>query len=144
MTIEKDWTTAAGLRAQVVMTPMGHRCGYVAVPVGHPLHGVAYSQQTDALLPIADGEPIGKRGAIDIFLLAFDEKRRQSPTGVFNVHGSLTFSGKREGPDDPLHWFGYDCAHCDDSRDNGGQPLDYCIDECESLAKQIVEKTRTN
>lgn len=32
--IEKQWVTASGLRAKVVATPMGHRCGYVAVPKG--------------------------------------------------------------------------------------------------------------
>lgn len=41
-TIEADWTTKAGLRAVVVVHPMGHRCGYVAVPPEHKLHGEDY------------------------------------------------------------------------------------------------------
>ena len=41
-TIEKDWTTKAGLRAVVVATPMGHRCGYVGVDSTNPNHGKGY------------------------------------------------------------------------------------------------------
>jgi hypothetical protein len=42
MNIEKDWITAAGLRAVIVATPMGHRCGYVGVPLGHVHYGKFY------------------------------------------------------------------------------------------------------
>jgi hypothetical protein len=45
MKIEKDWTTAAGLRAVVVATVMGHRCGYVGVPASHKLHGIGYDNE---------------------------------------------------------------------------------------------------
>jgi hypothetical protein len=42
MKIEKEWTTQAGLKAQVIATPMGHRCGYVSVPAEHPMFGKHY------------------------------------------------------------------------------------------------------
>jgi len=41
-TVEKDWTTEAGLRAVVIATPMGHRCGYVGISKGSPLYGLGY------------------------------------------------------------------------------------------------------
>jgi len=43
MKIEKDWVTATGLRAVVLATSMGHRCGYVGVPKDHPLFGKNYN-----------------------------------------------------------------------------------------------------
>jgi len=47
-TVEKTWITAAGLNAVVLMVDGGrHRCGYVAVPEGHPLHGVGYGSIED-------------------------------------------------------------------------------------------------
>ena len=45
--VEKDWTTAAGLRAVVIMGDMGSRCGYVGVPVGHPLHGTQLQRRRE-------------------------------------------------------------------------------------------------
>lgn len=43
--VEKSWTTETGLPAAVVINPcFGHRCGYVAVPEGHPFHGDNYDQ----------------------------------------------------------------------------------------------------
>jgi hypothetical protein len=126
--IEKDWTTKAGLRAVVAIHPMGHRCGYVAVPPEHKLHGEDYDN-------------------VEV-----------------DVHGGLTYSGsdRSEYPVAAagMFWFGYDCAHLGDARDpdlmddehrkyanilslrlgdDVIRSLDFCIDECESLAKQLVE-----
>lgn len=171
-TVEKDWTTAAGLRAVVVMTSMGHHCGYVGVQKGHPLHGVNYSAQTAALAAPSEDEPVGKRGPLAVLCAALapeDGGRMQSPEMVFDVHGSLTYSGGSEtypAPSDGLWWFGYDCGHawdrpsdeaCEAKRarypdmplmwddcdaDRQFRDLPYCVNECESLARQIVEKTR--
>jgi hypothetical protein len=41
--IEKQWTTAAEYKAEVLASPMGHRCGYVTVPDDHPCIGKNYS-----------------------------------------------------------------------------------------------------
>lgn len=154
--IVRDWTTAAGLRAVVRMTTMGHHCGYVGVPAGHPLHGVEYGQPCDALQEPAEGTPVGKRGVIALLAAAFDESRRRAPEIVFDVHGGLTDSGGRgDYPADDgggAWWFGFDCAHCDDAPhpDAGRDPLfqsgvfrdeGYVADECESLARQIVAAT---
>lgn len=144
--IEKDWTTGAGLRAVIVRLVSdysrvgGHRCAYVGIPQGHPLHGVGYSDNTEALAKPADDTAIGKRGVLSLICAS---ERMQSPEVVFDVHGSLTFAKSGAYPvESDLWWFGFDCAHCDDDED-GGRSLEYVTNECESLAKQIVEKTVT-
>lgn len=139
--IKKDWTTESGLRAVIVMNSLGFHCGYVGVPPGHPLHGVEYSQSTPVL--------------------------GDSPESVFDVHGGITYAGEGGGEpflDAGLWWFGYDCGHCWDAAapehiekmmqlypdqpfmwsSAGGtfRDLDYCIDECESLARQIVDEVK--
>ena len=45
MTVEKDWITKAGLRAVVIATEMGHRCGYVGLPESSKLYGVHYNNE---------------------------------------------------------------------------------------------------
>ena len=163
-TVEKDWTTSAGFRAVVLMTSMGHRCGYVGLPAGHPLHGIDYSDPCPALKPPADDELVGKRSPLALICAAGDASRMQSPEMVFNVHGGITYAGGKEAypaPSDGLWWFGYDCAHAGDGKspeylaeqrrkypdepfmwsDYEGdeyRDLDYCVAECESLASQIA------
>lgn len=119
--IEQDWVTKSGLRAVVIMQPMGFRCGYVGVPPGHYLHGVGYDDVKQAY-----GEWI-------------------------DVHGGLTFAeGESDYPaeSDGLWWFGYDCGHLGDGTDSVGpmsiglngpvRSLDYCKAQCESLASQLL------
>jgi len=161
--VERDWTTRAGFRAVVLMTRMGHRCGYVGVPKGHPLHGVDYSEPCVALALPADDEPIGKRGIISV-LCASVSGPEARPDYVFDVHGGITYAGgdaeyPAENPED-LWWFGYDCGHAGDAKDPewiaqqesrlrglfGGcsddvfRSLEYCEQECESLAEQFVSR----
>lgn len=163
--IVKDWTTAAGFRAVVIMGDLGHHCGYVGLPPGHPLFGCEYSASSAALQRPADDEQVGGRSAISVLCAAFDESRMQAPEMVFDVHGSLTYSGGngKYPVESNLWWFGYDCAHHGDrasdeyletlrtkypdmpfmwSDETGTfRDADYCERECESLARQIVEKT---
>ena len=113
--IVKQWTTAAGLPAEVLLMPMGHHCGYVGVPPQHPAHGKGYDDE-----------------------LLYD----------IRVHGGLTYADKPPLQDNSSFWaLGYDCAHlgdkipgmpfgCDDGVFRG---LDYCIDQCESLAQQLAD-----
>jgi hypothetical protein len=120
-TVEQDWMTEAGLRAVVIMADMGHRCGYVGLPANHQHYGKGY-----------DDVPA-------------------------DVHGGLTYAdGNRNypAPSDGLWWFGYDCAHLGDApapgskmaayrsagfEDEVHRTLEYCVSECESLAKQLTE-----
>ena len=95
-TIEKVWTTTAGLQAAVLIvtcqiekggpTYRRHRCGYVAIPSGHQLHGKSYDD--------------------DVFC-------------DVDVHGGLTFSGTSgdrpiESIDSSDWLLGFDCAHSGD------------------------------
>lgn len=119
--LEKEWITQAGLTAYVVTTEMGHRCGYVALPEGHNYHGFDY-----------DTIPV-------------------------ECHGGLTYSKKSELNTDWI--IGFDCGHYMDAKDpalmsekyrefyrkhppvfNDGvvRTLEYCIAECESIAKQVA------
>jgi hypothetical protein len=117
--VEKKWITEAGYEAEVIAQKMGHRCGYVTVPKDHPHYGKGYDD-------------------VDV-----------------DVHGGLTYA--EEGT------FGFDCAHWNDARDVSimsdeytqifhGWPslgddeptiktLEFCVTECESLAKQLKELT---
>lgn len=139
---KKDWVTKAGLRASIVMVDLGFHCGYVGVPAVHPLHGVDYMQTSPAL--------------------------GDSPESVFDVHGGITFAGDGKGEypvKSDLWWFGYDCGHSWDAASpehiekmmqiypyrpfmwSGAgrtfRDLDYCVNECERLAEQIVEKVKS-
>ncbi len=154
--VERDWTTAANLRAVVVMGHIGHRCGYVGVPADHPLYGVKYSDSSDAVLPLGKGELIGGRGAIPMLCAALSGKH-QSLDIVFDVHGSLTYSGGNEDdypvPSD-LWWFGFDCGHFGDAAAPGSRmanygsnegvhrTLEYCVDQCELLAAQMISRIK--
>jgi len=158
--IEQQWRTKAGFLAVVLMNDMGFRCGYVAVGKGHPLHGHDYNVPTDKLKRVEDGENVGDRGAIPIFCAALsgDDSWRERPEIVFNVHGSLTYSGDGGGKypieHDGLWWFGYDCGHCDDAPAPGSRlarcgmvggvhrSLQYCVEQCESLAQQLIDRVK--
>lgn len=115
-TIEKDWTTTAGLRAVVLVTHMGHRCGYVGVPPGHPQYFAFY--QDDEL------SHIDVHGS-----LTYSDNSSEYPI-------------KNSG----LWWFGFDCAHYNDMTlwNSSGvhRSLEFCVAECESLALQITENLR--
>lgn len=58
--IEREWK-AFGLSCAVVMArEAGHRCGYVRVPPGHPMHGKSYDDPDVAVhggLTFAELEP---------------------------------------------------------------------------------------
>lgn len=111
-TIEKDWITKAGLRAFVLLQQLDkspYRCGYVGIPKSHGLFEVNYAEI---------------------------EKD-------FSVHGGITFSGYLTSLNNDLYWFGFDCAHSNDKshwNPNGiERTLEYCVEECESLAQQIED-----
>jgi len=159
MKVEQSWDYK-GLKCVVIMTDMGHRCGYVGIMPTNFFYGINYSTEVNIdeekkkeLLE----QPIGKRGVIDI--LCFNGNFTAG--FIFDVHGGITYSGGGENSKYPIEsnlwWFGYDCSHCDDAKDlsvvsdsireielkfptNGIlRTLDYCIDECNSLAEQLLK-----
>jgi len=164
--VEQDWTTEAGLRAVVLVVlredPGGterrsYRCGYVAVPKGHPLFGVAYNEQADCITrEMVDSAPVGKKSSVLVFTCTChsdgDDLIRRSPDLALDVHGGLTYSSATKGdypaPAEDVWWFGFDCHHCDDAEIEPGphsfsmeaqtvRSLEYVADECESLAAQL-------
>lgn len=162
MNIEKDWYTKAGLRAIVVMTEMGHRCGYVGVAKDHPLYGVEYNESSRAIKESPVNEPQGKRGIMTLLSAALTPDEDWRLDVVFDVHGSLTFSGQAKFDQDEPNkrwWFGFDAGHHMDAPDLAAikdpqlrdiytgfpregtiRTLDYMAEECESLAKQLIDR----
>lgn len=157
--IEADWTTEAGLRAVITVGlrdngSRTHRCGYVGIPKGHVLFGIRYGDNVACLRRYADQATIGQKSPVLVLTAGVNapegETIRSSPDVVYDVHGGLTFS---DGFDtypvkSELWWFGFDCAHygdspidADDFGFHGGvvRSKEYCVQECERLARQIVE-----
>jgi hypothetical protein len=112
------WTTKAGLKAIVLQHPsMGHHCGYVAVPEGHPLFGKGYDDAGDidvhGGLTFADGN--GKYPAEGSGLWWF---------GYDCAHAGDTVPG--------LHF-------SNPYREETFKDLPFCINECEKLAEQLKQ-----
>jgi DNA-directed RNA polymerase subunit L len=155
------------LRCVVVMQDGGWRCGYVGVPKGNIFYGKNYHDHISELESLQEklkNTPVGKRSPLSI---VFWNGESVSPEVLFNVHGGITFADSIENypVESELWWFGYDCNHCGDAvdvdriknvkhrqvtieinekypiRDQIVRSLEYCIDECKSLADQIVEIT---
>lgn len=119
-TIERDWTTASGLRAVCLLLRGSHRCGYVGVPQEHPWYGLGYDH--DALVHI------------------------EVHGGLTYADGDSDYPAESDG----LWWFGFDCAHSGDGLLSGaysvlreyhmGNPVrtkKYVVAECEVLALQL-------
>jgi len=153
--IVKEWNTEAGPKAVILFAHGSHHCGYVSIPKDHPLFGKDY----DYIIPmelsdiILKDQKIGKRGSID--LLSHDPENTRAEF-LFNVHGGITYSqGSKDYPvksEEESWWYGYDCAHSGDetkgkfnykSKGDVFRDEAYCVNECESLAKQIMEVSLT-
>jgi hypothetical protein len=146
--VEKHWTTKAGLLAVVIMGSLNHRCGYVAVESTSKLFGASYHDQIPEITKdMADNTTLGNKPAILLLCASAgaddDNSVRRSLDIVINVHRCLTYSSESVGSSypvktsEPAWWFGYDCGHYGDN-EPGGQSLEYCIAECESLATQLA------
>lgn len=166
--IEKDWITDAGMRAIVIITLYDdgnrrHRCGYVGVTKDHPAYKVGYS---DPLLEYisqeqVDNTTIGEKSSILILTATCNSedefnKVRRSLDILIDCHGGLTYSSSIENGSYPvesdLWWFGFDCAHYLDTPitpskydleydriEGTAKTLNFCIKQCESIAKQLKE-----
>jgi hypothetical protein len=145
------------------MLDSGHRCGYVGLPAGHPLHGVKYNESVPGLDKSALDGPVGKRGIIPLLLADTDNPALDV---LIDVHGGLTYAGEGSkgypAASRGLWWFGFDCGHYNDlpspewlaaappsmqrlHREMSSvdptrvhRSLDYCVRECESLAQQLA------
>lgn len=151
--VERDFVSN-GLRCVTLVVHVGrqpHRCGYVGIGNDHPLYGAEYSEPAPALKPYVDkvkNGPIGDRGIFTVFGAALSEENRGEPDGgyftrpdtYFDVHGSITFSdfGTRGYPVDSPEtwWYGFDCAHCDDTM--GRWTEEAVVAETERFAAQLA------
>lgn len=109
----------AGLTCEVILTGMGHHCGYVAVPIDHPWYGKSYDEAVVVPEAVLNRPMLGENvGYINLFCAALSaddiERGMMRIDLAIDVHGGLTFSDKDNARD--LWWFGFDCAHCDDGR----------------------------
>ena len=124
-TIEKQFATKSGFEAFVVLnktTDMQWRCGYVIIPEESSLFKMDVSFSVSLYnLNLDDPKVITKL------------KQQQKLCNV-DVHGGLTYNDFYNGKD---YCLGFDCAHSGDKIED--QTLEYCINECEKLAKQLKE-----
>lgn len=137
---EQEWD-AHGLRCHVVRTRFGHRCGYVAVPEGHPWHGKGYDDPVATTGPDLDGLTVESAfenlGVITAFVAGSSEggidRLAATPAGQVLVHGGVTYAG----PAKDGGWeFGFDCAHLDDTPERW--TLEAVVAETERMAEQIA------
>jgi hypothetical protein len=147
--VEKIWTTKTGLLAVVIRANrpgFSHRCGYVLIPKEHPLYGVESNKPSPILTKFSkeknlEEQLMGKRGVIPVLFRVIKEDIY--PNYYFDVHGSITYSGISgsypisEETSGVGWWYGFDTNHYDDQDDP--KSLEYCEQECESLATQLEE-----
>jgi hypothetical protein len=132
--------THAGLQCRVVLTSLGHHCGYVAVPPDHPWFGLDYTDEVPVPQEVIEREiNIEEIGIINLFCT--DEPTTDACPIVLavDVHGGLTFANKFNDAD--LWWFGFDCAHAGDGRNSsepGWRDQSYAETHCRKLAEQLA------
>jgi len=150
---DEDAFVASDLQCRINRTKhSGALCGYVQVPVDHPLYGLHYGDTSDALASALERrkeQPLHSTPEFGAMIAVLCGSVDTTPDCAFTVHGGLTFAGKL--CDEDGWWFGFDCAHsgdlapsdvdrvgvfapspCDRYRD-----MAYVRRECESLAAQI-------
>ena len=99
--MERLWVTEAGYPACVFLVHDGsHRCGYVNVPIDHPLYGVDHDEAYDR--GFGDNIHGGLTYSGDLRL----------GDGDFDliVEGNVI----RVSQESPRFWYGFDCAHFGD------------------------------
>ena len=129
--VEKDWITSAGLRAVVIMTELGHRCGYVGVPSEHKLFGVDYDEvdvEVHGGLTYSSGISEYPVEDSKLWWLGYDCAHLGD-----QVVPEYIAAQKEKYPDKSFMW-----------RDDMGihRTLAYCERECESLAEQLMKQNQ--
>ena len=145
--IEKEWISN-GLKCIVVFQRGGYRCGYVEIPQTHPLFGKYYNNYINDSTNVEIKDFFNVHGGITFS----EEFSEQSANHNW--------------------FFGFDCAHWNDKfdfdlaekyfpeektlysilkststnstseKDCSIKTLDYVVEQCESLAKQLIDYNR--
>ena len=94
---EHVWETDSGFQAKVILTEMGHRCGYVHIPKDSVLYGKEYYSYAD------DSDEM---------------EQVQIEINGISVHGGLTYCAESPKLFKDEGWvFGFDTAHSGDAPD---------------------------
>lgn len=156
--VEMEWESS-GFPCVVVLTPMGHRCGYVGVPYHHPLWGKDYSESVRIKKKAVKKLTCEKVSSIALLCTDMVAVKAGiiSIDCLFDVHGGITYAGKqgrwdKVSPDDSYWFFGFDCAHAGDAPEPGYssypsfdgeiRTLEFCVGECETLAESLKSVTK--
>lgn len=132
-----------GLQCHVILTDMGHYCGYVRVPPEHPWSGKSYNDT----VPVPESvikRPIDvdRIGVFNLFCASEPTVDACELTLAVDVHGGITYAGSEHGG-----WvFGFDCAHSGDARSpdtedeySTWRDFDFAKNETEDLARQLAD-----
>lgn len=125
-----------GMAYRIVRHPdMGHLCGYVKLPKGHPLLKAAKAGGY-GMKGWGSRQKYGRKEH------GYDAKALR----CLSVHGGLTWSGHlptRRG--EGGYWLGFDCAHygdlvpsLDDKLDGTYRTIEYVRKELDCLIQQVV------
>ena len=128
-TIEKQFVTESGFEAFVVLnktTSMSWRCGYVIIPEESSLFKMDVSYDVYYCVNLYDLD-------LDDPNIIAKLKQQQKICNI-NIHGGITYN---DFYDDKGYCLGFRCTHSEDTIEV--QTLEYCISQCESLAKQLKE-----
>lgn len=145
--VELEWNHC-GLPCMVLMTSLGHRCGYVGVPKDSPLYGMDYDNNKLREVMVHGG-------------LTYSNNMSTLSSPYITMMKNVS----------DYWWFGFDCGHSGDGRDlktalkyfmgteqekeiknlidfehkysnlyNGSvKTTDYCADSCNELAEQLAK-----
>lgn len=111
----------------------------------HPLYNWHYSKHlpVEKWSDLENSKELFKGSPIDLMIAACEIKEKQNGPQIsyfLNVHGGITYSS---GSDDyPIKsentwWFGFDCAHLDDTPEKCSEA--YVTEECEYLSRQLAD-----
>ena len=108
----------------------GHLCGYLGVPCEHPFYKLNYMQcvlgcEGRDISMNEVSKNLAEAAGHDVYQVPEEHNRHfltwdciyntdnhQTPEGLINCHGGITFSGiPYEGEKPDLWYFGFDCAH---------------------------------
>ena len=88
------------MKTKIIKHPsMGHLCGYVRIPRGHPLYRIITSKVWTHKWP--SNKYVAQRRGYNHYLIE-----------QLEVHGGITFAGKLRNTRGI--WIGFDCAHLGD------------------------------
>lgn len=109
-----------GLHAVMRRTEMGHLCGYIEIPKGHPYYNKDYDANGEWQTVMTDGHG----------------GRYQIKFPAIEVHGGVTYAGDLSEKKGKFFW-GFDCAHYGDTPETCDE--EYVLQELACMARQVLQ-----